>query len=72
MLSNATGKKVTCSYRNSTQTWIGVVIEPDTSKIWREWSEAEYCEIARLTPVQYPFGKMMDSDASLTIIEVAE
>lgn len=61
MLSNAIGKKVTCSYRNNTQTWIGVVIEPVPA-------EKNYCENYGRTPIQYPFGKMLDSDDSLTVI----
>lgn len=70
MLSNAISKKVTCSYRTITQpphmahTWVGVVLEPLQS-------EKNYCQDCNHTPIQYPFGKMLDSDASLTIIEEA-
>lgn len=68
MLSNAIGKKVTCSYRKD---WIGVVCAPssiiDLSR--SKFSEAHWCEVGNKTPVQYPFGKMRDSDTSLTIIE---
>lgn len=71
MLSNAIGKKVTCSYRNNTQTWIGVVLAPSTiiDESRSTFSEAHWCEAGNKTPVQYPFGKMLDSDDSLTIIE---
>lgn len=74
MLSNAIGQKVICSYRNNTQIWVGVVLAPITiiDESRSMFSEAHWCEVGNKTPVQYPFGKMLDSDASLTIIEEAK
>lgn len=70
MLNLPVGTKVICSYRAG---HIGQIIGLDPDMVaGASLTEADYCRVAKCTPVRYPFGVMLDSDDSLTPVAEAD